>query len=510
MGSHMRKSTGSEYKSGQVIDDPYLLSQVGDNSPSQKSQSQYKSGDVISDPQLLSQVNNNGENYQKVFTSPKMFDTSSIESALKDKGLSVLAGLGNISQIFSQPGTLVRSLSNALVPDSDQKRFQNLNIPSELNVPNTFSNKLTTGLVSSIPQVALGLISGGSSALPEIASSLVGQSALGAASAEPGHRTEGAIMGGLGGLLSEIMPFLNTKTADSVARDSMDKLVPYAKGIYNESQKGYDVLDKMGSQKIIDPHIPSPNDLFPNIYNAEDTVNYLKNVKVKSPANSDVLKETQDALKPDYKSVIESKFDPESLEAFKSLPDKGGAQIAYDKFIKNPTGKNAGELDRAWGRARTGINPDRDAIYTQLRDQLKDNIIMPGVKKFASSDDAELYGNAHLNYRKFKEMFGNSEDMENLAAGNIDKKDMNAQRLYNMMQPKKEAGAFNNIDTRTNLPYGLQTVPMQVYKNIQSKFVNPSTTQYLINKSPMAAKFLSPKLNLIKWGLLGSTNNKNQ
>ena len=407
-------------------------------------------------------------------------------------GINFLNSLGSMES--SLPGGLTKSDLTVSLQNPINKAL-NYNIAQNMNIPNTGFQKFVQGTFKEAPAIATAIATGGASTLPEAAGSIATQAGLGAA-LNPNNPESGAVTGALMQGAGEIAPAIINKTAAGFVKQSMNRLLPYAKSLYSEAQKGYDVLQGMGKTKLIDPDIPPLSDAFGNVFDPKQAADYLQSVKGQSGANADVLQPAIDKLQPSYQSAVMKNFDPDTMASFNSLP-KGAAYNSFQKFSSNPTAQNAGVLYRNLGAARSGNNYDTDQIYTQMRDQLKDNIIMPGVSKFGSASDAEAYGNADLNYKQYKTLFGNDQEMENFAKGNISPVDMNSSRYYNMLKRSKESGAFDQ-------PQGLgASIPMQEFQSLQNKMLNPGLIQKAINYASKPASTVSKYTPLMKSGLLG-------
>ncbi len=384
----------------------------------------------------------------------------------------------------------------------------NYNIKGNMNIPNTVFQNTIQGLFKESPSAALAVLTDGASSLPDIAANVGIQGAMGA-TLNPNHPISGALENAGGQLGGNLLSILSKATPVMAMKNSVSRLIPFAKNLLNKANEGYNVLSNLGDKYLIEPaqgKLGSFQD-FSQIKSPTQAAAHLEAIKSNLQQNyGDIsgMQDTINALSPDYKSQVISKINPNTLNGFNKTFEGGAAHSAFQDFAANPTANNAGVTLRALSRARLGKNPDTDAILGNMRDQIKDNIVSPGIGKYASPTQVDKYSLADINYRQFKKFFGDSGPMENLANGNISPNTLDAHSYFNILKSVKDNGAFNSL-----VP-GETTLPMNEYNLMESKIHPTTLPQKLISNNKIAntinsMQSISPLLKSAFYGTIGNS-----
>lgn len=434
--------------------------------------------------------------------------SSGWENIAKNTGKSILAGtasglqaLGQTSQNIDKIWPISKIVQPAL-PGSALYKMLNTNVASKLNIPNTAFQNAIQGLFKEAPAAAAAVMSGGSSTLTEAAAQIVAQAGIGGA-LHPANPGTGALGGALGQLGGEALNAVAGATAVGAMKNSVSRLVPFAKNLMGKAKEGYQVLDRIGNQPLIEP---SGGNLatfqkYSGIMDPKQAADHIQAIKDQAQENyGDIpgMKETIDSALPNYAQSVRSKINPTLLSQFEDnnpmtqyFKEGHPARKSFNTFLQLPSGKNASDLLTQLSQGRTGQSVDRaaDSILSDMRDQIKDNIVSPGVGKYGTAADIDQYSQADNFYRQFKTFFGKTPEIENLANGNVSINTLNPNSYFNILKNVKETGAFN--PTGQDALNGIQTSPMSEYNAMESKIHPQSLLQHAL-----ANKYIGGAINL--------------
>ncbi len=457
-----------------VVRDPDVIARLNAQYQSMQSRTPKKQN-VVTDPEIIQRLQQQSQiplphGFWPTAENLGKSAIANIGSGAQDVATGI-EGLGEKMRSQGMPG-----LSQSVSPQFAKIRNQALqemqpalkaNIPGEIGVAQTPGARFVGAITRPATQFAMGgaLASPleGGNLISQILSRAGGQAAVGAA-VHPDHPISGGVGATISSMAGDLFPSLLQRSLGKVFHSSFDNLSDYGQSLMNEAKKAYKVLSSMKDTNLIGEKTPNLKAAFGKIHSPEEAADYLQSVGSAKKALSSDMQEAYDQLQPNFTEDVFSKLNPENLDTFLNSPHfkDGWAKNKLLEFAKNPTATNGGKVLRALTKAKTGV-PDKDAVISQLRTELKDNIISPGVSKFGSPEDADNWSLADHNFSQFKRFFGNQPELESIGLGHTESQDITPQAFMKLLKSGKIKGKFTPKESLGEE----YTVPQQEYMRMR-------------------------------------------